>query len=150
MSLIRVYWHFNCWRSVLNQQNLNMLGAGELKRYICHFLCLGIPLPRPQGKPAQSVRVNSQAISLFCQLCNACLRCILLSVPTTYLQLTLTFIWRTAFFFLSSTDCCYCCCFLLVSVENKTSITIFQAHRIIASSPSSVSFPHNMLLIFLT
>lgn len=30
--------------------------------------------------------------------CNACLRCILLSVSLTYLQLTLTFNWRTVFF----------------------------------------------------
>lgn len=33
-----------------------------------------------------------------------------------------------------------CCCFLLMSVEKTTSITIFQAHGITASSPST-GFP---------
>lgn len=51
MPLIRVYWHFNCWRPILNLQNLNLLGAGELKCYICHFLWSGIPLAQPQGQP---------------------------------------------------------------------------------------------------
>lgn len=125
-----------------------MLGEGELKCYICHFLWLGIPLPKPQGQPTQSARVNSQAISLFSQLCNACLR-MHPSLNFHHLQLTLTFIWRTAFFFLSGTDSC--CCFLLVSVENTTTITIFQAHGITALNPSSVSFPHLIpFLIFLT
>lgn len=50
MPLIRLDWHFNCWRPILNLQNINLLGAGELKCYICHFLWLGIPLPQPQGQ----------------------------------------------------------------------------------------------------
>lgn len=51
MALIRVYWHFNCWRPILNLQNLNLLGAGELECYICNFLWLSISLSQPQEQP---------------------------------------------------------------------------------------------------
>lgn len=57
MSLIRVYWHFNCWRPILNLQNLNLLMAVELKCYICYILWLSISLSQPQEQPHPTGKV---------------------------------------------------------------------------------------------
>lgn len=57
MSLIRVYWHFNCWRPILNLQNLNLLMAGELKCYICYILWLSISLSQPREQPHPTGKV---------------------------------------------------------------------------------------------